>query len=437
MTMTMVDIINAKREGQTLSRAEIAYFVEQYAEGLIPDYQAAALLMAICCRGADERETFDLTEAMLKSGKELDLQRIAGIKVDKHSTGGVGDKLTLVAAPLAAAAGVKVAKMSGRGLGHTGGTLDKLESIPGFHSVMEPEAFIRQVDRMGLAIIGQTHDLVPADQKLYALRDVTGTVQSIPLIAASIMSKKLAAGSNKILLDVTVGNGAFMKTEAEAVELARLMVAIGKTAGRETVAVLTDMSEPLGYAIGNSLEIEEAMAALNGGGPQDLRELALFFAAEMLKLAGLSQAEAQDRRRLEELLDHGQALAKFLEMVSLQGGNTRVLLRHQLPRAKFHLPVLAKAAGWIQEIDTLSLGKMVVELGGGRKVIGEKIDHSVGLLLERKKTDPIEPNQVLLTIDTNESEPEKQLLLEETARQAFVLSPQPVRRSSSILQIIH
>ena len=435
--MTMVDIINSKREGQSLSRAEITYFIEQYSEGLIPDYQAAALLMAICCRGADDRETFYLTDAMLRSGIELDLQRIAGIKVDKHSTGGVGDKLTLVAVPLAAAAGVKVAKMSGRGLGHTGGTLDKLESIPGFTSAMEPEAFIRQVDCMGLAIISQTHDLVPADQKLYALRDVTGTVQSIPLIAASIMSKKLAAGSNKILLDVTVGSGAFMKTEAEAVELAQLMVAIGQAAGRETVAVLTDMSEPLGYAIGNSLEIEEAMAALNGGGPQDLRELALFFASKMLKLAGLSQGEAEDRQRLEGLLDHGEALAKFLQMVSLQGGNTQKLLQHQLPRAKFHLPVLAKAAGWIQEIDTLSLGKMVVELGGGRKVKGEEIDHTVGLVLERKKTDSIEPNQVLLTIDTNESDPDKQALLVESALQAFVLSPVRVERSPFILRIIN
>ncbi len=435
--MTMVDIINSKREGQSLSRAEITYFIEQYSEGLIPDYQAAALLMAICCRGADDREIFYLTDAMLRSGIELDLQRIAGIKVDKHSTGGVGDKLTLVAAPLAAAAGVKVAKMSGRGLGHTGGTLDKLESIPGFTSAMEPEAFIRQVDCMGLAIISQTHDLVPADQKLYALRDVTGTVQSIPLIAASIMSKKLAAGSNKILLDVTVGSGAFMKTEAEAVELAQLMVAIGQAAGRETVAVLTDMSEPLGCAIGNSLEIEEAMAALNGGGPQDLRELALFFAAKMLKLAGLSQGEAEDRQRLEGLLDHGEALAKFLQMVSLQGGNTQKLLQHQLPRAKFHLPVLAKAAGWIQEIDTLSLGKMVVELGGGRKVKGEEIDHTVGLVLERKKTDSIEPNQVLLTIDTNESDPDKQALLVESALQAFVLSPVRVERSPFILRIIN
>lgn len=434
--MVMVDIINAKREGQALAREEIVYFIEQYSQDLIPDYQASALLMAICCMGASDRETFDLTEAMLKSGIEMDLQQIAGIKVDKHSTGGVGDKLTLVAAPLAAAAGVKVAKMSGRGLGHTGGTLDKLESIPGFRSEMEPKAFIAQVDRIGLAIISQTHDLVPADRKLYALRDVTGTVQSIPLIAASIMSKKLAAGSNKILLDVTVGSGAFMKTKERAEELAKLMVAIGKSAGRETVAVLTDMSEPLGFAVGNSLEIEEAVAALKGEGPEDLRELALFFAAKMVTLAGLSQGKKEDRRQLERLLDHGEALAKFLEMVNLQGGDTQKLLQHQLRKAKFRLPVLADSSGWVKEIDTLSLGKLVVQLGGGRIVKGEQIDYSVGLILNRKKSDPVELNDVLLTIDTNESDPLQQHLLAEKALQAFEISKEKMERPCLVLKII-
>ncbi|RPF49635.1 thymidine phosphorylase [Thermodesulfitimonas autotrophica] len=392
-------IIRKKRDGERLSPEEISWFIDRYVAGEVADYQAAAWLMAAYLRGLDAGETLALTEALARSGEQVDLSGIRGVKVDKHSTGGVGDKTTLVLAPLLAAAGAKVAKMSGRGLGHTGGTIDKLEAIPGFRTAMEREEFVAQVNRTGVAVAAQTEKIVPADRKLYALRDVTATVDSIPLIAASVMAKKLACGADVIVLDVKTGSGAFMQDAAAAQELARLMVAIGKRAGRRVVALVTDMDQPLGYAVGNAIEVAEAIATLKGRGPLDLTELCLELGSRALCLGGLAVSLKTARARLEELLLGGQALGKFREWVAAQGGDPRVVDEPELlPQAPQKIPVLSPRAGYVVQINALAVGEAARALGAGRRRKEEGVDPAVGVLLVAKTGSRVEAGEPLAYI---------------------------------------
>ncbi len=392
-------IIRKKRDGERLSPEEISWFIDRYVAGEVADYQAAAWLMAAYLRGLDAGETLALTEALARSGEQVDLSGIRGVKVDKHSTGGVGDKTTLVLAPLLAAAGAKVAKMSGRGLGHTGGTIDKLEAIPGFRTALEREEFVAQVNRTGVAVAAQTEKIVPADRKLYALRDVTATVDSIPLIAASVMAKKLACGADVIVLDVKTGSGAFMQDAAAAHELARLMVAIGKRAGRRVVALVTDMDQPLGYAVGNAVEVTEAIVTLKGRGPLDLTELCLELGSRALCLGGLAANLKTARARLEELLLSGQALRKFREWVAAQGGDPRVVDEPELlPQAPQKIPVLSPRAGYVVQINALAVGEAARALGAGRRRKEEGIDPAVGVLLMAKTGSRVEAGEPLAYI---------------------------------------
>lgn len=389
-TGRFVDMIHKKKEGKPLESQEIRDMVSRYAAGKIPDYQMSAMLMAICFQGMNDEELTALTLAMRDSGETADLSGIPGIKVDKHSTGGVGDKTTLIVGPLVAACGVPVAKMSGRGLGFTGGTLDKLESIPGFRIDLTEEEFFRAVRASGISVIGQTGNLAPADKKLYALRDVTGTVESIPLIASSIMSKKLAAGSDKILLDVTTGSGAFIKDLEQSRELARRMTAIGRGAGRETVAMLTSMEEPLGFAVGNNLEVKEAIETLRGEGPEDLREVCLALAGMMLSLGkdGLSYEEG--RRLAEETLDSGAAYGKFLDMVEGQGGDLSYIENtDKFQRAACEREITAGEEGYISSMDTEGIGITAGILGAGRETKESVIDHSAGIIMKKKIGDRV------------------------------------------------
>lgn len=392
-------IIRKKRDGERLSPEEISWFIDRYVAGEVADYQAAAWLMAAYLRGLDAGETLALTEALARSGEQVDLAGIRGVKVDKHSTGGVGDKTTLVLAPLLAAAGAKVAKMSGRGLGHTGGTIDKLEAIPGFRTALERDEFVAQVNRTGVAVAAQTEKIVPADRKLYALRDVTATVDSIPLIAASVMAKKLACGADVIVLDVKTGSGAFMQDAAAAQELARLMVAIGKRAGRRVVALVTDMDQPLGYAVGNAIEVAEAIATLKGRGPLDLTELCLELGSRALCLGGLAVSLKAARARLEELLLSGQALGKFREWVAAQGGDPRVVDEPELlPQAPQKIPVLSPRAGYVVQINALAVGEAARALGAGRRRKEEGVDPAVGVLLVAKTGSRVEAGEPLAYI---------------------------------------
>ncbi|NGQ94655.1 pyrimidine-nucleoside phosphorylase [Brevibacillus sp. SYP-B805] len=425
--MRMVDLIADKRDGKEHSPEEIRFIVKGYTEGSIPDYQMSAWAMAVVLRGLTPRETAELTMAMAASGEQLDLSGIPGVKVDKHSTGGVGDKTTLVVGPLVAAAGIPVAKMSGRGLGHTGGTIDKLESIAGFQVERTREQFLAQVRDIGIAVIGQSGNLTPADKKLYALRDVTATVESVHLIASSIMSKKISAGADAILLDVKVGSGAFMKTVEAAEELARTMVEIGRQVGRKTVAVLSDMNQPLGYAVGNALEVREAIACLSGKGPDDLTELALTIGAHMLMLAGRHETFAQAREHLQELLESGAAKEKFRQLIAAQGGDTRVVDDPSLlPEAAYKLDVLAEQSGFIAKIDAEKIGRASVVLGAGRLTKEMEIDLGVGILLNGKVADPVTAGSRLATVYANSPESA------ETARReimaAIEISAEPVER---------
>ncbi len=402
--MRMYDIIMKKRGGEALSDAEIAFFISGYTMGEIPDYQVSALLMAIYFQGMNAHETAYMTDCMARSGDMIDLSAIKGIKVDKHSTGGVGDKTTMVIGPIVAACGVPVAKMSGRGLGHTGGTLDKLESIPGFSTGISTEAFFESVNKIGLSVVGQTGNLAPADKKLYALRDVTATVDNLSLIAASIMSKKIAAGADKILLDVKTGSGAFMKTLDDSIALAQEMVSIGSHMGRETAALITDMDRPLGRAIGNSLEVIEAVDTLHGHGPADFTEVCHALAANMLYLADKGDLEACTAMA-KEAIASGKAFEKFKEMVAAQGGDAAVIEdTSRFTRAGISYELKAEQDGYIEAMQTEKCGLASVVLGAGRASKEDKIDYSAGILLQKKIGDRVEKGQTLAVLCTNRQE---------------------------------
>ncbi len=401
--MRMYDLILKKRNGLELATEEINYFVDGYTDGSIPDYQVSALLMAIYFKKMNERETSDLTMAMVNSGEILDLSDIDGVKVDKHSTGGVGDTTTLVLAPMVAALGIPVAKMSGRGLGHTGGTIDKLESFKGFSVEMPREEFVNNVNTLKVALVGQTGQLAPADKKLYALRDVTATVDNVSLIASSIMSKKIAAGADCIVLDVKVGEGAFMKTPEAAEELAKAMVSIGNNVGRKTVAVISDMDQPLGLAIGNALEVEEAIDTLKGHGPEDLVELVLTLGSNMVMLAGKASSEEEARKLLEDTITSGSAIKKLKEFVKAQGGEIDCIDNPSLfPKAKYVVPVLAEKDGVVKKIHAEAMGIVAMELGAGRATKESIIDLAVGIVLNKKRGQKIKNGDVLAYIHSNE-----------------------------------
>lgn len=402
--MRMVDIIEKKKHGIELSKDEIRFFVDGYVKGDIPDYQASAFLMAIYFKGMTENETTELTLAVRDSGDVVDLSSINGIKVDKHSTGGVGDKTTLIIAPLVASFGVKIAKMSGRGLGHTGGTVDKMESIPGLDTSLKTSKFIDIVNKTGVSVIGQTGNLAPADKKLYALRDVTSTVDSIPLIAASIMSKKLAAGSDAILLDVKTGSGAFMKTQDSAIELASEMVAIGENAGKTTAALITEMDIPLGHNIGNTLEIIEVIDTLKGHGPSDLTEVCIELAANLVTMSGQGNLE-ENREKVRAKLHDGSAFEKFIEFTSAQGGDSSYLKDiSKFEKAEFEHEVKIKADGFVFEMDTEKIGISSVVLGAGRKTKEDEIDFAAGIKLVKKTGDEVKDGDTIAILYTNDKE---------------------------------
>ena len=400
--MQMLDIIIKKRNNETLTDEEIKFLVTNYTNGNIPDYQMSAFLMAVYFNGMTDDEATTLALEMEHSGDVLDLSKIKGFKVDKHSTGGVGDKTSIVLAPLVASLGIEFAKMSGRGLGHTGGTLDKLESIPGYNIQITPEDFIKQVQDIHIALVGQSGNLTPADKKMYALRDVTGTVDSIPLIAASIMSKKLAAGSDGIVLDVKVGSGAFMKTLDDAKTLATLMVNIGRKCGRKMTAVLTNMDEPLGLAVGNTLEVKEAIDTLNGRGPKDLRELCLDLGSYLVVDAGLAQTLEEAHQMLETQITNGRALDKLAELVSAQGGNSDFVYHPELfISANEVIEVKSMAEGYVERIDSYKVGRASMLLGAGRETLADEIDHAVGIVLNKKVGDFVAKGDILGYIHTN------------------------------------
>jgi pyrimidine-nucleoside phosphorylase len=400
--MRTVDLITKKRDGGELTENEINGLIGGYTDGSIPDYQMSAMAMAIFFRGMTPTERANLTMAMVHSGETIDLSAISGIKVDKHSTGGVGDTTTLVLAPLVASIGVPVAKMSGRGLGHTGGTIDKLESVPGFHVEIDNQTFLDLVNRNGLAVIGQSDNLTPADKKLYGLRDVTGTVNSIPLIASSIMSKKIASGADAIVLDVKTGDGAFMKEMSEAEELAACMVDIGNRVGRRTIAVLSDMSQPLGNAIGNALEVKEAIDTLRGVGPADLTELCLTLGSHMAVLSGVASTQSEARSLLEQSIANGHALEKFKTFLAAQGGDASVVDHpERLPTAKYRSEVPAKEAGFVSKIAAENMGLAAMLLGAGRATKESSIDLAVGIVLHKKIGDSVHIGEPIATIHSN------------------------------------
>jgi pyrimidine-nucleoside phosphorylase len=432
--MRMYDVIEKKRDGKELEYEEISFFIKNYCNELIPDYQAAALLMAIFLNGMSEREIADLTEIMANSGDVIELSSISGIKVDKHSTGGVGDKTTLILGPIVAACGVPVAKMSGRGLGHTGGTIDKLESIPGFRTDLTKKEFIDNVNKIGISVAGQTGNLAPADKKLYALRDVTATVNSIPLIASSIMSKKLACGADRIVLDVKTGSGAFMKTVEKSVELAKTMVKIGNNLGRKTVAVVTDMDIPLGNAIGNSLEVIEAIETLKGNGPKDLEEVSISLASKMLELAELGDKD-YCMERAKEVLHNRQALNKLAEMIEQQGGNPNVIENYELfKKPKYVYEYTAEQDCYIEKVMTDLLGVASMLLGAGRETKNSVIDYSAGIKLNKKPGTAIRKGDVIATLYSDDSDKINTSL--ETLKKSLILSQKVEQQRPLILSSI-
>ena len=433
--MRMYDLILKKKQGKELNTEEINWMIKEFTEGRIPDYQMSAMTMAICFQGMDKRETFDLTMAMRDSGDVLDLSRIDGIKVDKHSTGGVGDKVSLVLTPIVASLRVPVAKMSGRGLGHTGGTIDKLESFSGFSTEISEEKFIDSVNTIGIAIAGQTANLAPADKKLYALRDVTATVDQMSLIASSIMSKKLASGADAIVLDVKTGNGAFMQKEEDAIALAKAMVDIGNRAGKQTVAVITDMDEPLGNAVGNALEIKEVIDALHGDGPEDLMEVVYALGTQMLLLAKRAEDEEIARNLITESIQERKALKKFAEFIENQGGNREEILHpDMLPKARYVIPVLAEEEGCIERILAQDIGIACMTLGGGRENKESTIDHGVGIILTKKISDTVKKGETLALIHANSKE--KAVLASGLVKNAYQIAKEPAKKAPMVKCII-
>ena len=432
--MRVVDLINKKKQNQELTEEEIHYLIKGYVNGDIPDYQVSALLMAICYEGLNDNELYYLTKEMLESGDEVDLSEINGLCVDKHSTGGVGDKTSLVIAPICASFGLKLAKMSGRGLGHTGGTLDKLESIPGLTISLSLEDFIKQVNEIGLAIIGQTANVAPADKKLYALRDVTGTVDSIGLIASSIMSKKLASGAKIILLDVKVGDGAFMKTLDDARVLAKRMVNIGKRFGRKVVAMITDMDQPLGNAVGNSIEVIEAIDTLKGNGPKDFTELCYNICAEMLTVSEVFTTKEEALIKIDEIVKSGTALEKLKQMIKYQHGNIDVINDYSIfGNAKEINEVKSEISGYVRTIDTSDIGVSAMLLGAGREKITDVIDSVVGIMVYAKKGDYINKGDIIGKVYTNGKNTDKAI---EMLRNAYKLTNEKIEKENIILDII-
>ncbi len=433
--MNFLDIIIKKRNGEKLAQEEISFTIENYTKGDIPDYQMSAFLMAVFFNGMDREETFTFTHAMAHSGEILDLSSIPGIKIDKHSTGGIGDVTTLILAPLVASCGVPVAKMSGRGLGRTGGTIDKLESIPGFRTEVGVKEFIEQVKEIGIAVVGQSGELAPADKKIYALRDVTGTVESIPLIASSIMSKKIALGSDGIVLEVTTGNGAFMEDMESARKLAEIMVDIGKDAGKKMTAVLTSMDEPLGIAVGNSLEVREAIDSLKGNIPDDVKELVLTLGSHMLYLAEKVKSPEEGIPLLEENLKNRKGLAKLREMIEYQGGDPSIIdYPEELPAASIVKAFEAKEEGYVSELIARYVGDAAHRLGAGRERKEDKIDLSVGIILEKKVGDKVKKGDVLAWIHANDEE--KLKTAEELLSKAYRIEEREVEKPRLILGIV-
>lgn len=433
--MNIGEIIKAKRDMKELSTEQIDFFIKEYSNGNIPDYQASSLLMAIYLNGMSEKEILDLTMAMAKSGDMLDLSEIKGIKVDKHSTGGIGDKVTMIVMPLVAACGVPVAKMSGRGLGYTQGTIDKLDSIPGFKTNLTLDEFITNVKTIGIALMGQSEKIAIADKKLYALRDVTGTVESIPLIASSVMSKKLAAGADKILLEVTCGSGAFMENTERARILAETMVKIGNMANKETIAVLTNMNQPLGRYAGNALETKEAIETLNGNGERDVVMVCGVLGAYMLKLAGVGDSIVENMKLIQSKIDSKEGLAKFKEMIGCQGGDITVVENpEKLVTAKYKVPVNSLEDGYIEKIEAKNIGQAVVNLGGGRMRKEEEVDYSVGIEVMKKIGDEVKSGEQLMYIYANDEA--KAMLQIEFLRNSYKISKEKTKREEEILGII-
>ncbi|MCU6795909.1 pyrimidine-nucleoside phosphorylase [Paenibacillus sp. WQ 127069] len=435
--MRTVELIQKKRDAEQLTTAEIDYMIQGYTKGDIPDYQMSAWAMAIYFNGMTAKETADLTLAMARSGDQAELGSIPGVKVDKHSTGGVGDTTTLILAPLVAAAGVPVAKMSGRGLGHTGGTIDKLEAIAGFKVELGKEQFLQQVTDIGVAVIGQSGNMTPADKKLYGLRDVTATIESIPLIASSIMSKKIASGADAIVLDVKTGNGAFMKSLEDSIKLAQAMVEIGEEVGRETVAVITNMDEPLGEAIGNALEVREAIETLQGRGPADLTELCIVLAAHMVVLGGKAATYDEAKVKVTELLHNGSALAKLKQLVGAQGGNEAIIDSPELlVSAPYQVPVMAAEDGTVSRIDAEALGVTAMLLGAGRATKEDQIDLAVGMVLRKKVGDSVRSGEMLAELYMNNNEPMFTEDMTQRTRSAFTLVTGSAARSPLIYAIV-
>ena len=433
--MRMYEIIEKKKLGEELTTEEIYEMIDGYTKGEIPDYQISALLMAIYFNGMNVRERYDLTMAMRDSGDILDLSSIDGVKIDKHSTGGVGDKVTLVLGPIIASIGVPVAKMSGRGLGHTGGTIDKLEAFPGFNVSLTEEQFINQVNSIKIAVTGQSKNLAPADKKLYALRDVTATVDEISLITGSIMSKKLAAGTDAIVLDVTVGDGAFMKNKESALELAKSMVDIGKIADKKIAAILTNMDEPLGYAVGNDLEVIEAINALNGKGPEDLMEVVYELGSQMIVFSGIEEDKNKAKQLMQEAVQNGNALNKFIEFIDAQGGDSSYAKDTGLFKPASHIvPVNATEDGFIHALKAESFGLASMSLGGGRETFDDVIDMAVGVVLNKKVGDAIKKGEPICYIHANDSS--KIAHAEEMIRKATVISPEKCDHMDLIIDIV-
>ena len=433
--MDIKEIIAKKRDIKELSQNEIEYFVREYTSGNIPDYQAAALIMAICINGMTEKEITDLTIAMANSGEKIDLSPIGKTVVDKHSTGGVGDKITIILMPIISALGIPVAKMSGRGLGFTGGTRDILEAIPGYKTEVSVDEFIDNVNNVGISLIGQTENIAPADKKIYALRDVIGCTKSTPLIASSIMSKKIALGANKLVLDITVGSGAFMKTKQEAIKLGKCMKRIGELAGIETVCVLTNMDEPLGYAVGNTLEILESVKCLKGEMPEDIKQVVYALGAQMIKLAGEGDDLKQNVARIEECITSGKAYQKFLELITNQDGDISYLGdTEKLGKAKYIIPVLADKDGTVERIDAEIVGSISVYVGAGRAKKEDEIDMLAGIVLNKKSGDIVKVGEPLAYLHTNDETKVKGAV--ENLKNAFAITNKKVKPAITILDII-